>query len=84
MFIGYIITFAVFATVSLCLLIVGGVCYYTKNSGIKLGPESCENVYVSGLIMSGLVVVAFFFRILKYIADSFELLPAKSHIVVKK
>jgi len=86
MFIGCAI--AVYVCVSFSLLIVGGVCYYTKTSAINLNPGSCENVYISGLIMSSVVGAALVFMVIKCLADAIDFVPVKPlpkiNIQVKK
>lgn len=56
-----------FVSTSIALLIVGNLCFQGK--GPPSNPTQCENIYISGILMSFICGCALVFGLLCYIAD---------------
>jgi hypothetical protein len=59
-----------FVSTSIALLIVGNLCFQGK--GPPSNPTQCENIYISGILMSFICGCALAFGALCYIADRCE------------
>lgn len=71
--VGIVLSVALVCT-SFGLLITGGLCFYGKVT-LSVSPSTCENIYVSGLLMSFIVGVIILFNLLFCLVNRLDPLP---------
>ena len=77
---GLCIFFSVaFVCISFGLLISGGLCFYGK-SNWTTNARTCEDVYVSGILMSFIVGVVLFFNLLFYLVSWLDDAPVREPV----
>ena len=70
-----------FVCISFSLLISGGLCFHGK-SNWTTNARTCEDVYVSGILMSFIVGVVLFFNLLLCLVNWLEGVPASRPVGV--